>query len=326
MPVGVRRIALVTAVTSVVALTAASVAIAGNGGFLPGEPHSPNAQRINDAYVFIFGFTAFIFVLVESLLIAFMIKYRRGKRARFADAPQIHGATRLETAWTIGPVVILAIIAAFVFYKLPGIADAPAVAASDQMTVQIEGHQFYWRFVYPNGAVSINRLVAPADVVVHEDVVGLPWDVNHSWWAPDLGGKVDAIPGQVNKTWFQAPVGDYAVRCAELCGIQHALMDATVHVVPRAQYRQFVSARAANPTRSGLGKEEFTGVCMACHRLDHKFIGPALGGNPLLGDVKGLSTLLRNGLNRMPPVGKNWTDGQIRALVSYTKQFAKGGS
>ncbi|HEX7084274.1 MAG TPA: cytochrome c oxidase subunit II [Gaiellaceae bacterium] len=321
-----RRIAFVSAVTSLVALTAAGVAFAGNGGFLPGEPHSPNAQRINDAYVFIFGFTAFIFVLVESLLIAFVIKYRRGKRARYADAPQIHGATRLEMAWTIGPVLILAIIAAFVFYKLPGIDNAPAVAASDQMTVQIEGHQFYWRFVYPNGAVSINKLWAPADVVVHEDVVGLPWDVNHSWWVPDLGGKVDAIPGQVNTTWFQAPVGDYAERCAELCGLQHAIMDATVHVVPRAQYSRFVDARAANPIATGLGKEEFAGVCMACHRLDHKFIGPALGGNPLLGDVKGISTLLRNGLNRMPAVGKNWTDGQIRALVSYTKQYAKGGS
>jgi cytochrome c oxidase subunit 2 len=326
MPGGVRRIALVSAVASFFALVLAQVASAGNGGFLPGEPHSPNAHRIIQSYVFVFGFTAFIFVLVEGALIAFIVKYRRGKRARTADAPQIHGSTKLEIAWTVVPVLILVAIGAFVLVKLPGIANAPKAAAADQTTVQIEGHQFYWRFVYPNGAVSINRLVAPADEVVKEDIVGLDWDVNHSWWVPDLGGKVDAIPGEVNKTWFQADAGDYVARCAELCGIQHALMDGVVHVVPRAQYERFIQRRAADPAGSGLGKEEFTGVCESCHRLDKKYVGPALGGNPLLGEVKSLTPLLRNGQGQMPPVGRNWTEGQIEALVAYTKQFAKGGS
>jgi cytochrome c oxidase subunit 2 len=326
MPGGVRRIAFVSAVASFLALAAAHVAAAGNAGFLPGEPHSPNAHGINDIYIFVFAFTAFIFVLVEGALIAFIVKYRRGKRARTADAPQIHGSTKLEITWTVVPVLILVAIGAYVLVKLPGIKNAPAAAAADQATIQIEGHQFYWRFVYPNGAVSINRMVAPADTVVNEDIVGLDWDVNHSWWVTDLGGKVDAIPGEVNKTWFKAPTGDYVARCAELCGIQHALMQGVVHVVPRAQYEQFISHRAADPSGSGLGKEEFTGVCMTCHRLDKKYVGPALGGNPLLGQVKGLTQLLRNGQGQMPPVGKNWTEAQIQALVAYTKQFAKGGS
>jgi mono/diheme cytochrome c family protein len=64
---------------------------------------------------------------------------------------------------------------------------------------------------------------------------------------------------------------------------------------------------------------------MSCHRLDHKYIGPALGGNTLLGNRSGIETLLRNGQGQMPAVGKNWTGHQIDALVSYTKQFAKGG-
>ena len=191
--------------------------------------------------------------------------------------------------------------------------------------ITIEGHQFYWLFRYPNGAVSINRMVAPADQVVNEDVVGLDYDVNHSWWVNDLGGKVDAIPGTTNHTWFKAPAGDYIARCAELCGIQHALMDGVVHVVPRAQYDSFVQQRKANAAGPNLGKEEWTGVCQSCHRLDHAYVGPALGGNPLLGDVKGLTTLLRNGQGQMPPVGKNWTHAQIQALVSYTRRFAKQG-
>ena len=169
---GVRRIAFATLVSTLCALATATVALAGNGGFLPGDPHSPNAQRIQDSFIFVAIFTGVIFVLVEGALIAFIIKYRRGKRPRSAEGPQIHGATRLEIIWTVLPVVILAAIGAFVFYELPGIVDAPKAAAADETTITVEGHQFYWLFRYPNGAVSIDRMVAPADEVVHENVVG----------------------------------------------------------------------------------------------------------------------------------------------------------
>ncbi len=325
MPLGVRRTAFATLGTTLVALVATGIAYAGNGGFLPGEAHSPNAHRITDAFIFVAIFTGVVFVIVEGALIAFIIKYRRGKRPRTAEGPQIHGSTKLEVLWTVVPVVVLAVIGAFVFWELPGIADAPKAAAADETTIRVEGHQYYWLFRYPNGAVSINVMVAPADEVVHERIVGLDWEVIHSWWVPDLGGKLDSIPGRVNTTWFQAPVGNYVARCAELCGIQHAQMSATVHVVPRAQYDAFIRQRLAQASSAVVGRETWQGVCQSCHRLDHKYIGPALGGNPLLGDVKGLSTLLRNGGVRMPPVGKNWSDAQIEALVAYTKQFAKGG-
>jgi cytochrome c oxidase subunit II len=325
MPPGVRRFAFATLATSLAALVTAALAFAGNGGFLPGEPHSPNAHRITDAYIFVTIFCGAIFILVEGALILFMVKYRRGKRPRSADGLQLHGHTRLEVIWTVIPVLILAAIGSFVFYKLPGIADAPKAAAADQTRITVEGHQFYWLFRYPNGAVSINRMVAPADQVVHEDVVSRDFDVAHSWWVPDLGGKYDAIPGKTNHTWFSAPPGDYVARCAELCGIQHALMDGVVHVVPRAEYDSFVQQRKADGSGPTLGKEEWTGVCQSCHRLDHAYIGPALGGNPLLGDVAGLTTLLRNGQGQMPAVGRTWSKEQIRALVAYTKQFAKKG-
>ena len=327
MPTPVRRAVLATLVLSVVALMAATTALAGSGGFLPPTPHSPNAHRIVDAYWVVAGFTGAIFLIVEGALIAFIIKYRRGKRPRTAEGFQIHGSTKLEIGWTVAPVVILALIASFVFYKLPGIADAPKAAAADQTTITVEGHQFYWLFRYPNGAVSINTMVAPANQVVHENVVGLNYDVAHSWWVPELGGKFDAIPGVTNHTWFEAPVGTYEAKCAELCGIQHALMLGQVKVVPRAEYDQFIANRASGSAVStaALGKEEWLGVCSSCHRLDHKYIGPALGGNPLLGDVHGLTTLLRNGGNLMPAVGRNWSPHQIQALVAYTKQFAKQG-
>jgi cytochrome c oxidase subunit II len=303
MPLGVRRTALATLATIAVALASSAVALAGNDGFLPGEAHSPNAHRIHDAFVFVAIFTGVIFLIVEGALLVFIVKYRRGKRPRTAEGPQIHGATKLEIVWTVIPVLILAAIGSFVFYKLPGIADAPKASAADSTTITIEGHQFYWLFRYPNGAVSIDEMVAPADEVVHERVVGMDYDVNHSWWVPDFGPKYDAIPGRVNKTWFKAPAGNYVARCAELCGIQHALMDGVVHVVPRAQYDAFISKRLQNASGQQLGQEEWTGVCMKCHRLDHTYVGPALGGNPLLGQRQGIETLLRNGQGEMPAVG-----------------------
>jgi cytochrome c oxidase subunit 2 len=325
MPPAVRRTILAILVTSLAALTVAATALAGNAGFLPGEAHSPNAHRVHDAFVFVAIFTGIIFFAVEGTLIAFIVKYRRGKRPATAEGPQIHGATRLEILWTVIPVVFLAAIGAFLFYKLPGIADAPKAAAADETTVDVTGAQFYWQFTYPNGAVSIGRMVAPADQVVHERITAPDWDVIHSWWVPDFGGKYDAIPGKVNKTWFQARSGDYVARCYELCGIQHAAMKGSVHVVPRAQYDAFVAKRASSAGTYDLGREEWTGVCQSCHRLDHPYIGPALGGNPLLADRRGLERLVRNGQNQMPPVGRTWSDHQIDALVAYTKQFAKRG-
>jgi cytochrome c oxidase subunit 2 len=325
MPLGVRRTALATLATMLVTLACSAVALAGNGGFLPGQAASPNAENVHRAFIFVSIFTGIIFLLVEGTLVLFIVKYRRGKRPREVEGPQIHGATRLEVIWTVIPVVILAAIASYIFYLLPGIVDAPAASAADSTTITVEGHQFYWLFRYPNRAISINTMVAPADEVVHERVVGLDWDVNHSWWVPDFGPKYDAIPGKVNTTWFKAPEGDYVARCAELCGIQHARMDGLVHVVPRAEYDAFIRNRRAHQSGPQVGQEEWQGVCLKCHRLDKPFIGPALGGNPLLADPARITPLLRQGQGQMPAVGHNWTRAQIDALTSYTKQFAKAG-
>ena len=103
-------------------------------------------------------------------------------------------------------------------------------------------------------------------------------------------------------------------------------MTGLVEVVPRTEYDTFVATRASSAGQTALGQEEYQGVCQKCHRLDHVYIGPALGGNPLLADRKGIESLLRNGQGQMPAVGKNWTGAQIDALISYTKRFAKASS
>ncbi len=325
MPSGVHRFAFAILATLATASTTAVAAYAGNGGFLPGEAHSPNAHHVHTAFIVVTIFTGVILVGVEAALILFIVKYRRGKRARTVEGPQIHGSSQLEIIWTVIPVVILALIGGFIFWKLPSIADAPKAAAADQTRIRISGQQFYWQFTYPNGAVSVDTLVAPADQVVNEEITAPTWDVIHSWWVPDFGGKYDAIPGNVNRTWFKAPIGSYKAGCYELCGLQHAAMSATVHVVPRSEYDAYIANRLGAGGTLDLGREEWQGVCQKCHRLDHAYIGPALGGNPLLADRKAIESLLRKGQGQMPSVGRDWSSHQLDALVAYTKQFAKQG-
>ncbi len=223
-----------------VALATAGVATAGNGGFAPVAPASPNAHHITQAYYLILGFTAAIFILVESLLVIFIVKYRSRGRPRTVEGAEVHGHTRLELIWTVFPVVILAIIAGFVFYELPNIDSAPA--AANPIHITIEGHQYYWQYDYTDSkdhARSIGTLHVPAGAVVDLKVVSP--DVIHSWWIPALGGKIQAIPGRINHTWFQATPGSYDGQCAQLCGVFHASMLATVQAGSRRQYRHYLA-------------------------------------------------------------------------------------
>ena len=303
-----------------VALATAGVAAAGNGGFGPVPPHSPNAARISDAYWVVMGFTAFVFVLVESLLVVFVVKYRSRGRSRAVEGAQVHGHTRLELIWTVFPVLILAAIAAVVFYELPAIDREPA-AATNPIHITVEGHQYYWQFDYPNHARSIGTLHVPYGAVVDLKVVSP--DVIHSWWIPALGGKIQAIPGRVNHTWFRAnAAGTYTGQCAELCGVFHASMLATVKAQSPQSYRTYITKTA----RATLGAQEWSGVCATCHgNLGQGGYAPAISNNTIITQPVALAGILRNGVSgttgpAMPPVGDTWTNGQIAALVRYVKK------
>jgi cytochrome c oxidase subunit II len=331
MPLPVRRKTLVLVLALGAALAFVAVAYAGNGGFSPVTPASPNAHDINASYKWIAIFTGAIFVLVEGTLIWFVVRYRRRGHNRAAEGPQIHGATRLELIWTAIPVLILAAIAGFVFYKLPGIKNIPAAKAQGgPLDIRVNAHQFYWQFTYPNGAISIDEMHVPAHRVVRVDIYSQ--DVAHSWWIPALGGKFDAIPGRHNQTWFQADrIGIYRGRCGEFCGVFHAEMKAQVVAESPADYQSWLSTKAA----SDLGRNQWVGVCAKCHGPQGQGgYGPNITTNGLLVQPEGLRTLLVNGQNRikpissyMPPVGRGWTDKQFAALDAYLKQnIYKGAS
>lgn len=299
------------------------------GQLAPVAPESSNAEGIRDSYLFISIFVAAIFVLVEGLLIGFIWKYRRQKRGRFEDGAPIHGATKLELAWTAGPVVILFLVAAFVFIELPGIKDIPdAAAGEEQLEVKVTGRQFYWEYEYPNGVVAVDQMRAPVGVPVKLLVSAPETDVIHSWWIPALGGKLDAIPGRTNETWFQAErEGVFSGQCAELCGLEHAQMLATVDVVSRSEFDAWLQERSTDDGVAELGKEEWEGVCAKCHGLAGEGgIGPRIAGSPTLTDPTALANLLRNGRRKMPAVGAGWSDEQVQALATYLKENPPSGN
>ncbi|MCW2975800.1 MAG: cytochrome c oxidase subunit 2 [Actinomycetia bacterium] len=306
----------------VVALATAGVAAAANGGFTPPTPHSPNTRHINSAYYLIFGFTAAIFLIVQTVLIVFIWKYRSRGRPREVEGAQVHGHTRLELIWTALPAILLCIIGIFVFWQLPKIADVPAANASDRLNVKVVGHQYYWEFQYPNGARSIGDLHVPAGKVVYLTITSP--DVPHSWWIPQLEGKTDAIPGKTNHNWFKADrVGTYLGQCAEFCGVYHEAMSARVIATSEADYQSWLAGAAT----TDLGRAEFQGVCATCHGMKGQGgYGPALDTNPIVIQPGGLEAIVRNGFGRMPPVANDWTKQQIDALLAYLKQNVYKGA
>jgi cytochrome c oxidase subunit II len=257
----------------------------------------------------------------------FLSPRRRRARPRDVDGAQVHGHTNLELAWTAGPVVILAIIAGFVFWKVSDISATSGLPneqsqARDQTT--IDAHQFYWEFVYPNGAISVDHLRMPYNRKVRLKIISS--DVAHSWWVPRLGGKLDAIPGKTNYlTLRPTKLGDFYGQCAELCGIQHAAMLAHVEVMPAAEYDSWVQRRVDD--RAALGIETFEGVCAKCHGLAAQGdIGPNIASSALLKDPQALAKVIREGTGKMPAVGEGWTQEQMTATIAYLqRRFVQGG-
>ena len=328
---GRRKLAVIAAALAVLALGAVPVALGqspGNGGVAPPDPSTPNAEAISQLYWFVFAICAVVFVAVEAALVLFIIRFRRrDSTPPEAEGPQIHGNTRIEIIWTIIPAVILVGIAAVVLARTEAVQGAER---TDELVVTVEGHQFYWQYVYPDGQIAIDTLVLPVGRPVKLELVS--YDVNHSWWVPELTGKEDAIPGRTNVLRFSPDQeGVYEGRCAELCGVLHAVMPTTVEVLPQAEYqsrlRILTGQDQPGATQLALGRETWDRVCAKCHGLAGEGdLGPPIAQNGTLVDERALRELLENGLDTpdveysMPPVGRGWPEFQYRALVAYIRQ------
>ena len=196
-----------------------------------------------------------------------IVKFR-AKKGRLAA--QIHGNTRLEVGWTVGAAVILVFLTVATFIMLPGIknpaksdidingnpvAGHVAYASTDQpsppggvsLNIAVDGMQYVWRYSYPRiddkKVYAFTDMYVPVGMTVTLDIRSN--DVQHSWWIPALGGKMDALPGYTNKTWFKVTEpGTWKGQCAELCGRNHANMYARVIALPYDEWKAWYDKQA----------------------------------------------------------------------------------
>ena len=163
-----------------------------------------------------------------------------------------------------------AILIGFFVFSL---ARAETLArAQPGLEITITGHDWWWEVRYPNGAVTANEIHIPAGARVNISMTSV--DVIHSLWVPQLGPKIDLIPGRTTHTWFKADhPGEFRGQCAEYCGLQHAHMAFFVIADPPADFNAWVenTAKAASAPSSALatqGQNVFmSNTCIGCHAI-----------------------------------------------------------
>jgi cytochrome c oxidase subunit 2 len=234
------------------------------------EAASDRMTRIIDLHNFVLWIITAICLFVLGLLVWIMVRYNA--KANPTPTATTHN-TVLEVLWTVIPVAILVAIA-IPSFRLLYYQD---VIPQAEITIKAIGKQWYWSYEYPdNGNFTFdalmladrvaeqkgeprllgtnNHVVVPVNTTVRILTTGA--DVIHAWAIPAFGVKIDAVPGKINQTWFNATrEGKFYGECSELCGARHAFMPITVEVVSRERFDQWVEeartrfATVGAPTR-----------------------------------------------------------------------------
>ena len=243
-----RNFGMAMAALAVSATSAMALPFNWGTGFQPSA--SPVMDRIENFHIELFWIMLAVCVFVLALLVWIVIKFR----ASANPVPsKVHHNTLLEVAWTIIPVIILVVIAVPSFRLL----YFEAVVPTPDVTIKAIGKQWFWTYEYPKDGFTYdslgladadaakagkprllgvdNEVVVPVNKVIAVQTTGA--DVIHSWALPQMGVKMDAVPGRINETWFKpTQIGTYYGQCSELCGARHAYMPIEVHVVSDADY------------------------------------------------------------------------------------------
>ncbi|HSS13382.1 MAG TPA: cytochrome c oxidase subunit II [Rhizomicrobium sp.] len=218
---------------------------------------SPVMEQIEDFHRLLLWIIVAVCLFVLALLVWIVVKYRAGANP---VPSKVHHNTLLEVAWTLIPVIILVFIAVPSFRLLYFEAALP----KPDVTIKAIGKQWFWTYEYPGSAAGFtydslglsdadakkagkprllgvdNPIYVPVNKVVEVETIGA--DVIHSWAMPQMGVKMDAVPGRSNHTWFKASqTGVFYGQCSELCGARHAYMPIELHVVTDAEYAAWLA-------------------------------------------------------------------------------------
>ena len=225
------------------------------------------------------GPIAFLFALIMVPLVYSLIVFRR-RKGDTTDAEHTEGNTTLEITWTIIPLMIVIVYAYLGAYTL----GETRVVDPNALVINVTAHQWDWSFSYPEGFTS-NELHLPINKQVVLEMQSL--DVIHSFWVPEFRIKQDVVPGHTTEYRITPDLlGNYTVRCAELCGTSHAYMERPVIVTSQSDYDSWIKQQAATEAAlvakggpdAGKALVAQNG-CGGCHSIDgSKLVGPTWRG------------------------------------------------
>jgi cytochrome c oxidase subunit 2 len=237
-------------------------------------PASTPADSIFGLSLFVLAVTGGIFLLVFSLLVYCVVRFRKRADDDGREPPQVYGSNQVELAWTVIPVLI--VVALFMATaRVIATVQNPAHPANAVEVIAI-GHQFWWEYRYSGlKVVTANELHVPVSDPARPTptlITLLSADTDHSFWVPRLTGKTDLIPNHPNNTWIDPrETGLYLGQCAQYCGTQHAKMLLRVYVQSQEDFDRWIQQQRepAHPSdAASAGQHIFeTTACINCHAV-----------------------------------------------------------
>jgi cytochrome c oxidase subunit 2 len=252
-------------------------------------PASPQAHLVATLWWWMLGVGGAIWLIVVATML-YVTVARRGRRGP-DDLEHVPDEThrRMERVVLGAGSLTVLVLAAFLVFDF-SVGHALAQHPRRALTIDITGHQWWWEAEYEDPDPSkrlttANEIHVPTGEPVQFKLRSA--DVIHSFWAPNLNGKKDLIPGYLSTLWFEADTaGVYRGQCAEFCGLQHAKMAFYVVAEPRAKFQAWLAAGAQSPpppadSTQRYGQRVFlSSGCAVCHTIGgtaaQAFVGPPL--------------------------------------------------
>jgi cytochrome c oxidase subunit 2 len=237
------------------------------------SPQATPAHTIFGLSMLVLAITLTIFLTVGGLLLYTIIRFRH-RAGDQGEPSQVYGSKQIEVLWTVIPVLILVVLflATIRVISVTERTKKPANA----LDVVVIGHQYWWEYRYPaSGVVTANELHIPASDPKSPTPTYMTMssaDVDHSFWVPNLAGKMDLIPNKVNVMWMDPrKPGIYLGQCAQYCGMEHAKMLIRVYVDSPADFAKWIAhqkSAATEDPKVAEGKMTFEHTaCVNCHTL-----------------------------------------------------------
>src|SRR6266446_5158921 len=240
--------------------------------FIP-ESASTMSWKVDALYFYLSGVTVFFTLLISSVLVFFVIRYRR--RTPYEIPRPIAGSHKLETLWTVIPFVI----AMTMFGWGASVYFEQYSPPKNAIEIYVVGKQWMWKIQHSTGQREINELHIPVGRKVK--LVMTTEDVIHDFFVPAFRIKADVVPGRYTSEWFEATKpGRYHFFCAEYCGMNHSGMGGYMVVMQPADFDNWLSGNASQLSPATAGQQMFESLgCASCHGANGEGgRGPALLG------------------------------------------------